>query len=154
MIACVVGHSGKKIFEIDPDSFVFNPKLFMVKTAAVSSPVQCHHCENPACMSACAEKAITIVNGAVAIDEKKCIGCKDCMLACPFGAVELVEMEGHVKNPDGSPRKIANKCDLCANIPGGPNCVKVCPTDALSVVTEEVMEESIAAKRIAAVGFK
>ena len=43
MIACVVAHEGKRIFEIDPDGYDFHPKLKVVKTWNVSVPVQCKH---------------------------------------------------------------------------------------------------------------
>jgi electron transport protein HydN len=145
MIACVVAHEGKRIFEIDPDAYSFNPRLFMVKTANLSAPVQCRHCENPACKQACTSGAISIKDNVVQIDAKKCIGCKNCVIACPFGAVEIVET-AEVAN-DGTAKKIANKCDLCAGIASKPSCVRVCPTEALSLVTEDSFADSIANKR-------
>lgn len=145
MIACVVAHEGKRIFEIDPDSYTFNPRLFMVKTARLSAPVQCRHCENAACKQACTSNAISIRDNIVSIDTKKCIGCKNCVIACPFGAVEIVET-AEVAN-DGTPKKVANKCDLCVGVADSPSCIRVCPTEALNLVTEESFEESIAKKR-------
>lgn len=145
MIACVVAHEGKRIFEIDPDSYNFNPRLFMVKTARLSAPVQCRHCENPACKQACTSGAISIKDNVVMIDGKKCIGCKNCVIACPFGAVEIVET-AEVAN-DGSAKKTANKCDLCAGVADSPSCIRVCPTEALTLVTEETFAESLARKR-------
>ena len=47
MIGCVVAHEGKRIFEVDPDSYDFNPRLHVVRTVRLSVPVQCKHCENP-----------------------------------------------------------------------------------------------------------
>jgi len=55
-------------------------------------------------------------------DEVKCIGCRMCTLACPFGAVVF---------ETGSRRII--KCDLCE---GKPECVVFCPTQALDYVEE------------------
>ncbi|MDR2344054.1 MAG: 4Fe-4S dicluster domain-containing protein [Spirochaetaceae bacterium] len=145
MIACVVAHEGKRIFEIDPDSYTFNPRLFMVKTARLSAPVQCRHCENPACKQACTSGAISIKDNIVYIDTKKCIGCKNCVIACPFGAVEIVET-AEVAN-DGTAKKVANKCDLCVGVADKPSCVRVCPTEALSLVTEDDFADSLAKKR-------
>lgn len=145
MISCVVAHEGKRIFEIDPDGYAFNPRLFMVKTAAVSAPIQCRHCENPACMAACTSGAIKIIDNVVLVDPKKCIGCKNCVIACPFGAVEIVDTQE--LQADGTVKKIANKCDLCAGLSDKPSCVRVCPTAALELVTEEALVESTAEKR-------
>jgi electron transport protein HydN len=141
----VVAHEGKRIFEIDPDAYDFNPRLFMVKTARVSAPVQCRHCENPACKSSCTSGAISVKDDVVLIDTKKCIGCKNCVIACPFGAVEIVETAEVQK--DGTVKKVANKCDLCVGVADSPSCVKVCPTEALKVVTGEVLSDSLADKR-------
>ncbi|NLG03339.1 MAG: 4Fe-4S dicluster domain-containing protein [Clostridia bacterium] len=146
LISCVIAHEGKRIFEIDPDGFDFNPKLHMVKTKKISVPVQCKHCEDPACMAACPNGCITIKDHAVSLDTSKCIGCKSCMEACPFGAIDMVTVMGE-KNSDGSERIIANKCDLCAKVPGGPACVRTCPTDALCLVEEEDMEAKIENRR-------
>ncbi len=146
MIACVVAHEGKRIFEIDPDGYDFHPKLKVVKTWNVSVPVQCKHCENPACMAVCQSDAIHIKDGAVIIDRAKCIGCKSCAEACPFGAVRMVSLAGET-NPDGSVRSVANKCDLCQGLDKGPACMRVCPTAALREVREEELKETLAAKR-------
>ncbi|GHU40612.1 electron transporter HydN [Spirochaetia bacterium] len=145
MIACVVAHEGKRIFEIDPDGYSFNPRLFMVKTAKLSAPVQCRHCENAACKQACMSGAISIKDGIVSIDQKKCIGCKNCVIACPFGAVEIVETAE--VNTDGTAKKLANKCDLCKGVADNPQCVRVCPTEALALVTEDAFADTLATKR-------
>lgn len=149
MIACVVAHEGKRIFEIDPDGYTFNPKLHMVKTAKISVPVQCKHCEDPACMAVCPKGCIKIQDDAVVIDTKECIGCKNCMDACPFGAVDMIELVGTAQ-VDGSEKVVANKCDLCTGVAGGPACVRVCPTEALQLVTEDDMNNVVAKRRLAA----
>jgi electron transport protein HydN len=149
MIACVVAHEGKRIFEIDPDSYAFNPRLFMVKTAKLSAPVQCRHCENAACKQACTSGAISVRDGAVVINTAKCIGCKNCVIACPFGAVEIVEV-AQVRGEDSGAeagRKVANKCDLCAGVADHPSCVRVCPTEALKLVSNDVFETCLKSKR-------
>jgi electron transport protein HydN len=147
MIACVVAHEGKRIFEIDPDGYDFHPKLKVVKTWLVSVPVQCKHCENPACMAVCTSGAISRINGAVIVDRDKCIGCKSCVDACPFGAVRMAPL-GFTLNQDGTPKTVANKCDLCTGLEGGPACKRVCPTGALRLVGCEDVEEILLHKRL------
>lgn len=70
-------------------------------------------------------------------------------MACPFGVIEMVTTKSE-KQPDGSERVIANKCDLCANVPGGPACVRTCPTDALQLVEEEQLLDKVGSRRLEA----
>jgi electron transport protein HydN len=146
MIACVVAHEGKHIYEIDPDGYDFHPKLKVVKTWLVSVPVQCKHCENPACQAVCKSDAIGRVDGAVVVDRDKCIGCKSCAEACPFGAIRMTQL-GFETNPDGTPRTVANKCDRCVGVEGGPACKRVCPTAALRLVERDDVNRILASKR-------
>ena len=87
-----------------------------------SLPLMCFQCEKPYCMPACPEDAISKNDdtGLVEINPKKCVGCRLCSIACPFG------------NMNFSPqRKIAVKCELCD---GNPECTTFCPTEALMYV--------------------
>ena len=68
------------------------------------------------------------------------------MDACPFGAINMTERRGQVRG-DGTLKKAANKCDLCYGLPGGPACVRVCPTEALALITEEDLETAMERKR-------
>ncbi len=86
----------------------------------------CMHCEEPACASVCPVAALRkTAEGAVVYDETKCIGCRYCMVACPFG-VPRYEWSKAV------PRM--RKCILCyetATRYGKPTaCASVCPTGA------------------------
>lgn len=63
------------------------PRLYVTKAGRSAAPVQCRHCENAPCAAACPVGAIRQENGAILIDEERCIGCKACALACPFGAI-------------------------------------------------------------------
>jgi Fe-S-cluster-containing hydrogenase component 2 len=54
-------------------------------------------------------------------------------------------------NPDGTPKAIANKCDLCPNEERGPSCVRVCPTECLRLVKEDDLSGILKSKRLSAV---
>lgn len=103
--------------------------------------LQCMHCEFPACESACIVGAITKnENGAVIWDTEKCIGCRYCMVACPF---QIPAFEYH-KALD--PKIV--KCDFCIDRTSDkqlPACVNICPVEALTYGNRE--ELIIEAKR-------
>lgn len=87
---------------------------------------QCMHCEEPACASVCPVAALRkTVEGPVAYDSKRCIGCRYCMTACPFG-VPKYQWE--------SATPLVAKCDMCADrLANGeqPACAKACVSSAL-----------------------
>jgi Fe-S-cluster-containing dehydrogenase component len=93
-------------------------------------PRSCLHCEEPDCVTVCPTGASykRAEDGIVLVDEEKCIGCKLCSWACPYGAREYSEIEGVMK-----------KCTLCidriynenlAVEERQPACVQACPTRA------------------------
>jgi Fe-S-cluster-containing dehydrogenase component len=90
--------------------------------------VQCMHCGHPACVSACIVGAISKEeNGAVIWDTKKCIGCRYCMVACPF-QIPAFEYQKAL-----DPRIL--KCDFCferRKTGALPACVEQCPVEALT----------------------
>lgn len=159
-IACVVAHSDKSLFTAGGTDADFNPRLRVIKTATVSAPIQCRHCENAPCANVCPVGAITNKENSIQVDTEACIGCKTCILACPFGAMDLVSeyvdgektVQGGLKVNDefglyAKDRIIAHKCDLCVGRAGGPACAEVCPTAAFKLVKNEIISDSIKDKR-------
>jgi len=88
---------------------------------------QCMHCLSPACASACPVRAMDkLKEGPVVYHAEKCMGCRYCMLACPFDIP---------KYEYGSTTPRVRKCDFCAERQGRgekPACAEVCPSGALT----------------------
>ena len=121
-LMCSFRHHG----EFNPRKARIRKTVFLHEELAI--PVVCTQCEDPWCLRICPSGAIsrTIIEdvhaAVVKVDEEKCVGCRMCMLACPFGNIE-VGSSGH-----------AEKCDLCD---GDPQCVKFCARGALHFVDSE-----------------
>ncbi len=117
----------------------------------------CLHCQNPPCVSVCPVAATVLrSDGLVTMDYNKCIGCRYCQAACPYGArVFNWEERGDTPNPlvpawgvpevPRRPRGVVEKCTFCvqridAGVPRGlvpgvdrdatPACVNICPVEA------------------------
>lgn len=87
-------------------------------------PIVCNNCDNPVCVTVCpVGSSIKRPDGIVYIDPHRCIGCRYCMAACPYGVRYI--------HPT---RKIAEKCSWCHHrVDAGldPACVEACPTGAI-----------------------
>ncbi len=94
----------------------------------INVKVQCMHCDKPACVSACIVGAINKHDdGSVVWNTDKCIGCRYCMVACPF-QVPTFEYEKAIQ-PE------IRKCDFCINrtkLDKLPACIDICPVEAMS----------------------
>jgi Fe-S-cluster-containing dehydrogenase component len=111
------------------------PDVFTVVNKAQNAPNgveryakrQCLHCMAPGCAGACPVKALEkLPTGPVVYDASKCMGCRYCMVACPF---EIPKYEYH----SAAPR--VRKCTFCAPRQAqglAPACTEVCPSGALT----------------------
>jgi len=119
---------------LGPDAALASANRSVVRTAgsAVDGEpryvkTQCLHCLDPACVSACFVRALTKADeGPVLYDGDRCVGCRYCLLACPFSVptFEWDETFGRV-----------GKCELCwprTSRGGRPACAEACPTGALT----------------------
>ncbi|MCL4487709.1 MAG: 4Fe-4S dicluster domain-containing protein [Chloroflexi bacterium] len=90
----------------------------------------CMHCEHPACASVCPVGALhKTAEGPVIYDESKCIGCRYCMAACPFGIPTFDWSKGVLGQP------VIHKCNFCIDrVSNGllPACAKACPSRVIA----------------------
>lgn len=109
------------------------------REVAISVPIMCLQCEDAACMKVCPKGAISRdENGAVLPDPKKCIACKMCISACPFGNIAFSPVTKQIV-----------KCNLCG---GNPQCAKFCPTRAIQF--SEGTTANLNKKKVVAEKFK
>jgi molybdopterin-containing oxidoreductase family iron-sulfur binding subunit len=103
-------------------------------------PVNCQHCENPACVKACPTGATykREEDGIVIQDVDKCIGCRMCMVACPYNARSFnwkkpeYPVEHALGDADAPKHQynVVEKCNFCVNrLARGqePACMELCP---------------------------
>jgi electron transport protein HydN len=147
-VACVLAHSTGGLQGLSAAHFI--PRLTVVRTAKVSAPVQCHQCEDAPCAAVCSTNAITFTSNSVQVNQERCVGCKSCMIACPYGAMDIVTMEKIEHYGTGAGERFvrvkkieAQKCDLCITKAEGPNCIRVCPTKALRMIDQKSSDLSI-----------
>ncbi|CAM7736859.1 4Fe-4S dicluster domain-containing protein [Enterobacter hormaechei subsp. xiangfangensis] len=118
-VACMMSHQSSAT------PVAFTSRIRVVKGGTFTTAVGCHQCEDAPCANVCPTGAIHRAAGAWLVKQSRCIGCKSCMVACPFGAMQVRVVEDRVQ---------ALKCDLCAHREGGPACVEACPTHALRCI--------------------
>jgi len=140
-IACAkdneLGRTPEEIFKGRPaeDSRALAPDVFTYVTfhqveadpsTAAFGKVQCMHCIEPACVSSCPVAALEKTpEGPVVWHESLCLGCRYCMMACPF---LVPRFEWDSSNPR------IRKCDMCYDrlqAGSAPACVAACPTKAI-----------------------
>ncbi|MFH0727496.1 MAG: 4Fe-4S dicluster domain-containing protein [Pseudomonadota bacterium] len=139
-LACATVN-GNPIPDIEDKSVFESPRTTSTKSwtvvnryetekGAIFVKRQCLHCNQPACASACLVKAmLKLKEGPIIWRESKCMGCRYCMISCPFD-IPKFEYE--------SPVPKIQKCHFCyTRLEEGKNpaCVDACPVEALSFGT-------------------
>ena len=131
-IACTIEHSQSgNIYEA---MFEDPPPQSRIRLAALGEggvPIACRQCEAAPCMMVCPSGAIhrNDASDPVVIDNEACVGCRSCVVVCPYGVPEMNQLRSSVV-----------KCDLCIERLDQdlfPACVVACPTGALTFQTEE-----------------
>jgi Fe-S-cluster-containing hydrogenase component 2 len=92
--------------------------------------MMCQQCSDAPCTTVCMPQALTrnLSNGQVDLDASKCIGCKMCVQACPFGNASWDFLSAKIL-----------KCDTCG---GDPACARICPSGALAWMADSVAAQS------------
>jgi Fe-S-cluster-containing dehydrogenase component len=124
-------HSSRQAVRVAGDNALPSTLSLLPSTdLTVHFPRSCLHCETPDCVTVCPTGASykRAEDGIVLVDEDKCIGCKLCSWACPYGAREYSQVRGTMQ-----------KCTLCVDriynesfdeYDRQPACVMACPTRA------------------------
>jgi Fe-S-cluster-containing hydrogenase component 2 len=136
-MACVSAHINVSFKEAKKLGLPVFSRIKVVKVNNLKFPIQCRQCEDAPCANACPFGVIQHVDGVVTVHEAMCVGCKMCVMACPYGAIE-VGVEGELSFSGRKNLGSAKKCDLCqawrAN--NGKEvcaCVEACPRQALRI---------------------
>ncbi|MCK4261793.1 4Fe-4S dicluster domain-containing protein [bacterium] len=141
-MACALVHSkSKDLFKAIREQPLPQSRIRVEEAEGFSLPLQCRHCQDAPCVSICPTQAIqkTDSQGPVIIKDILCIGCKWCLLVCPYGVLTI----GH------QGRAITN-CDLCwerLKQDEEPACVQACPTKALQFIPLEKLTPEEIEKR-------
>ena len=119
-LSCMQACSAKHEALVNPILSRIDIVKLMMRIECV--PIACQQCETAACNAICPVNAISRddVLGRVTVNYYRCIGCRMCVTACPFGCMSFDSMNKRVF-----------KCELCD---GDPMCVRFCQHDALQYV--------------------
>lgn len=122
-------HGGTQKRRTDENAYTVVNRYNPESTAPVYRKVQCNHCSEPACLSSCFVNAYTKTKeGAVIYNSKVCVGCRTCMVACPF-SIPAYSYSSAID-------PVIKKCIFCheTRLKKGlpPACVDICPQEALT----------------------
>ena len=126
MLECAMAHTdARTLAEALQAETPPQPRVYVEPIGQFGMPLQCRHCEEAPCIAVCPTHAIDQLRsgGPVLLNQDRCIGCRFCVLVCPFGVIELARSG-----------KVMIKCDLCiarTEVGEDPACVSACPTRAM-----------------------
>ena len=134
-LACATAHSqSKDHFKAINESPAPKNRIRIIGNEKINLPVQCRHCVEALCVEICPKNALKKEGDTVQYNEELCIGCRFCILACPFGAIQYLKE-----------KKKTLKCDHCIERLKNneePACTFACPTSALTYIEADQIEES------------
>ncbi len=130
-----VGIRWRRVFQYEGGEWVSrNGQMIPSSVYGYFVSSACMHCENPVCLQVCPAAAIhQREDGIVLIDENKCIGCRYCSWACPYGAPQFNEDLG-----------VMTKCNMCYDLVDQgekPACVQACPYRAMDFGPLDELQE-------------
>ena len=129
-----VGRLWRRVYEVSGGGWQAVGASWQQTVFAYNLSISCNHCEQPICMEVCPAKAIRQrPDGIVLIDSRRCLGCRYCAWACPYGAPQYDEQAGRM-----------TKCTFCYDeLEQGrpPACVAACPLRALDYGDRAELEQ-------------
>ena len=136
-----VGQLWRRVYEVSGGGWKKQGSAWKQDVFAYNISVSCNHCEDPPCMAACPALAYTKdpKNGIVTLHADRCIGCRYCVAACPYGSrsfnwsdprphIEQINTEYPTRS-----KGVVEKCTFCIHrVREGryPACVEICPVGA------------------------
>jgi anaerobic carbon-monoxide dehydrogenase iron sulfur subunit len=121
---CAFAHEGSQ--RLDASRI----RIYNFQEEGVAVPMLCQQCSDAACVTVCPTGAMhrNPVTAQIELEASRCIRCRMCTMACPFGNAVYDALTDSIF-----------KCDTCG---GDPACVQMCPTDALEYVEDTVSTRS------------
>ncbi len=125
----------RRVYEVCGGAWRRDGQAWVPDLAVYNISLACNHCLKPLCADSCPTRAIgKRRDGAVLIDGDRCIGCRYCEWACPYGAIRF----------DSAAHR-ATKCDFCIDLIAAgekPACVAACPARALDFGDFEALKKT------------